>query len=179
MTADTPIPTVAVNCTGCGACVAACARHALSLSGEAPGQHGRKRAVIDAQRCNGCGQCVPACPRDALTFAPTEAAGNLLGSIPGILPEELVDTLSRSEHVRIERIVSHGHVSPAGFWYDQAEREFVLLVDGRARLAFADGTPDVDLAPGDWLAIPAHKKHRVEWTDPVQESVWLAVFYRP
>lgn len=102
---------------------------------------------------------------------------NLFAHIPQHLPDELVETLARSSQVRIERIVSRGHASPAGFWYDQAEHEFVVLLSGCARLAFADGTPDVDLAPGDWLAIPAHKKHRVEWIDPVQESVWLAVFY--
>lgn len=102
---------------------------------------------------------------------------NLLSNLPADLPDELIETLARSAHVRIERIVSRGHASPPGFWYDQEQNEFVVLVSGRARLAFADGTPAIDLAPGDWLDIPAHKKHRVEWTDPVRETVWLAVFY--
>ena len=101
---------------------------------------------------------------------------NLLSPLPANLPEELVETLCQSPDVRIERIVSRGHVSPPDFWYDQEQHEFVLLVSGRARLAFADGTT-VELHPGDWLDIPAHKKHRVEWTDPVRDSVWLAVFY--
>ena len=70
------------------------------------------------------------------------------------------------------------HASPEGFWYDQEWHEFVLLLSGRAQVAFADGTLPVDLAPGDWLDIPAHRKHRVEWTDPKQNSVWLAVHYR-
>ena len=104
---------------------------------------------------------------------------NLLSNLPADLPEELVETLARSAHVCIERIVSRGHASPPGFWYDQEQNEFVVLVSGRARLAFTDGTPAIDLAPGDWLDIPAHKKHRVEWTDPVEETVWLAVFYCP
>lgn len=98
--------------------------------------------------------------------------------IPAQLPAELMETLARSEHVRIERIVSRGHVSPPGFWYDQEWHEFVLLVSGRARLAFADAPLDTELAPGDWLAIPAHARHRVEWTDPEQDTVWLAVHYR-
>lgn len=103
--------------------------------------------------------------------------GNLLHKIPADLPEELVETLCRSAYVRIERIVSRGHVSPPDCWYDQAQNEFVLLVAGRARLEFADGTPPVNLGPGDWLEIPAHKKHRVEWTDPAQDTVWLAMYY--
>lgn len=103
---------------------------------------------------------------------------SLFRQIPADLPEEMVESLCRAEHVRIERIVSRGHVSPPGFWYDQDQNEFVLLVSGRARLAFADGTPPVDLGPGDWLDLPAHRKHRVEWTNPEMDTIWLAVFYR-
>ena len=77
---------------------------------------------------------------------------------------------------RIERIVSHGQVSPDGFWYDQDEAEFVLLLAGAARLRFADGEIAA-LSPGDCLEIAAHRRHRVEWTDPDQPTVWLAVFY--
>jgi cupin 2 domain-containing protein len=105
-------------------------------------------------------------------------ASNLFRQIPAALPNELVETLSRSEHVRIERIVSRGQASPVGFWYDQEWHEFVLVVSGRARLSFADGTPPIDLETGDWLDIRAHCKHRVEWTDPEQDTVWLAVHYR-
>lgn len=103
---------------------------------------------------------------------------SLFRQIPADLPEEMVESLCRAEHVRIERIVSRGHASPPGFWYDQEQNEFVLLVSGRARLAFADGTPPVDLGPGDWLDLPAHRKHRVEWTNPEMDTIWLAVFYR-
>lgn len=103
---------------------------------------------------------------------------NLLSPLPASLPEELVETLCRSHDVRIERIVSRGHASPDDFWYDQQWHEFVLLVSGRARLAFADGAATVNLAPGDWLDIRAHRKHRVAWTDPDLDTVWLAVHYR-
>lgn len=102
----------------------------------------------------------------------------LFQQIPVDLPEELVETLCQSGDMRIERIVSRGHASPPGFWYDQEQHEFVLLVSGRARLAYADGTPPVDLGPGDWLVIPARRKHRVAWTDPELDTIWLAVFYR-
>jgi len=103
---------------------------------------------------------------------------NLFQQLPAELPEELVETLCQAEHVRIERLVSRGHTSPPGFWYDQEWHEFVLLVSGQAHLAFADGTSPAKLHPGDWLDIKAHVRHRVEWTDPAQDTIWLAVHYR-
>lgn len=102
---------------------------------------------------------------------------NLLAGIPARLDEELVEVLARSDEVRIERIVSRGHASPEGFWYDQQGPELVVLVAGSARLAFEDGEA-VSLAPGDWLVIPAHRRHRVERTAADGDTVWLAVHYR-
>jgi cupin 2 domain-containing protein len=101
---------------------------------------------------------------------------NLFARIPDDLPAELFETLVEGDAVRIERIVSRGHVTPAGQWYDQERHEWVLLLRGAARLAFADGR-EVALAPGDWLVIPARYRHRVAWTDPQQDTVWLAVHY--
>jgi cupin 2 domain-containing protein len=101
---------------------------------------------------------------------------NLFLDIPSDLPAELFDILVESDAVRIERIVSRGHVTPAGQWYDQDRHEWVLLLQGAARLAFADGR-EVAMAPGDWLEIPARQRHRVAWTDPGQDTVWLAVHY--
>ena len=100
---------------------------------------------------------------------------NLLSCLPVTVPNELKETLVQAKHVRIERIVSNGHASPAGFWYDQAENEWVLVVQGAARLQFEDET--AELRPGDWINIPAHRKHRVEWTTPDEPTIWLAVFY--
>ncbi len=82
------------------------------------------------------------------------------------------------DRVRIERIVSLGHETPAGTWYDQETHEWVVLLSGRARLRFDDPPEIVVLAPGDHVHIPAHRRHRVEWTDPAEPSVWLAVHYR-
>ncbi len=101
---------------------------------------------------------------------------NLFAAIPASLPEEFVTTLLKSPQVRIERIVSHGQASPDGFWYDQDEHEWVLLVQGAARLAF-EGEVRA-LARGDFVNIPAHVKHRVEWTAPEETTIWLAVFYK-
>jgi cupin 2 domain-containing protein len=101
---------------------------------------------------------------------------NLFTEIPADLPEELFQTLLSTSNFRIERIVSHGHASPEGFWYDQETHEWVLLLAGAARLAF-EGEEPIDLRPGAFVNIPAHKRHRVEWTDPTQPTVWLAIHY--
>lgn len=95
--------------------------------------------------------------------------------LPDARAAEMVELLAVAGPVRIERIVSHGQASPEGFWYDQEQAEWVMVVQGAARLVFADG--EVALAAGDWLTIPAHCRHRVAWTAPAQDTVWLAVFY--
>jgi len=102
---------------------------------------------------------------------------NLLRDLPVATAGEIVQLLASGEAVRIERIVSHGQASPADFWYDQAEAEFVVVMTGAARLRFADGE-SVSLGPGDCVDIAAHRRHRVEWTDPQIPTVWFAVFYR-
>lgn len=93
------------------------------------------------------------------------------------MDSERAEELIRTESLRVERIVSHGHASPPGFWYDQKEREWVMLLSGRARLRFEGDGATIDLKPGDWVNIPAHAKHRVEWTQPGADSIWLAIFY--
>lgn len=103
---------------------------------------------------------------------------NLVSDLPASRAGEIVDTLVSGGNLRIERIVSQGEASPDGFWYDQDEAEFVVLLAGAARLRFADGEVR-PLEPGDWVDIPAHRRHRVDWTDPAQPTVWLAVFYTP
>lgn len=104
-------------------------------------------------------------------------SANLFQNIPQQLPEEIAETLASAAQVRIERIVSRGHCSPPGFWYDQAQHEWVLLLQGGASLRFADQDEAVRLAPGDYVNIPAHARHRVESTDAHTDTVWLAVFY--
>lgn len=101
---------------------------------------------------------------------------NLFASIPLSQAAEQFDELVGGQDVRIERIVSYGHASPAQGWYDQPQHEWVVVLQGRAVLAFEQGD-DVALAPGDHLTIPAHCRHRVAWTAPQQATVWLAVHY--
>ena len=103
---------------------------------------------------------------------------NLFENLPAPGAAESFEELACSNHVHIERIVSHGHASPTAGWYDQARDEFVVLLRGAARLEFDDGSA-VRLAPGDWLEIPAHRRHRVAWTEPDTDTVWLAVHHGP
>jgi cupin 2 domain-containing protein len=102
---------------------------------------------------------------------------NLLADIPPTLPDELVEVLAATGAVRIERIVSMGQASPQGFWYDQETDEFVLLLRGAARLQFEGDDHLVAMEAGDCLTIAAHCRHRVEWTDPIQPTIWLAVHW--
>ena len=105
--------------------------------------------------------------------------GNLFAGLPrAALAEEMVAELLATPDIRIERIVSTGQASPADQWYDQEWNEWVVLLRGSARLLFADEAEPRSLSPGDYLNIPAHRRHRVLWTDPQQATVWLAIHYR-
>lgn len=104
-------------------------------------------------------------------------SGNLFKSIPGDLDEEIFTVLMESASVKIERIVSTGQSSPPSGWYDQEENEWVVVLEGEAVLAFPE-TEDIHLKAGDYINIPAHQKHRVSWTKPNINTVWLAVFYK-
>ena len=103
------------------------------------------------------------------------ADGNIFSDIAARGADEQVTELLASPHVRIERIVSRGHASPPDFWYDQDRTEWVLVLDGAAALRFEGEDGARMLQRGDYLLIPAHARHRVEWTDPAQATVWLAV----
>jgi cupin 2 domain-containing protein len=107
----------------------------------------------------------------------TPRAGRLFARIRKRASDEQIELLAHSGAVRIERIVSTGQASPPGFWYDQERPEFVVLLAGRARLRLEGERAARRLAPGDWIDIPAHARHRVEWTDPATPTVWLAVHY--
>jgi cupin 2 domain-containing protein len=104
---------------------------------------------------------------------------NLYRNIPDRLPEELFETLLQNGFFKLERIVSRGHATAAGEWYDQAKAEWVLLLKGRAGLRLADRKDPIVLEPGDHLLLPPHCRHRVEWTDSENETVWLALHYEP
>lgn len=166
------------------------ARHSETLEEhvvyrQAYGDHGlwvRPRAMFQEMVTAAGGRSVPRFAMQASTADSSNApgndqgeSGNLLEQLPATLPQELVQTLLTADGVRIERIVSHGHTSPQDFWYDQSDDEWVLILSGAAQLQFEGGT--VTLKPGDYLNIPAHRKHRVAWTTPDEPTIWLAVWY--
>ncbi|MCG8291515.1 cupin domain-containing protein [Pseudomonas entomophila] len=106
-------------------------------------------------------------------------AANLFTTLPALDPQaaEQFDELLRRPGLRIERIVSSGQASPSDFWYDQAEGEWVVLLSGSAGLRLENEPEARVLRPGDYLHIPPHCRHRVEWTEAGVATVWLAVFY--
>lgn len=108
---------------------------------------------------------------------PLGSHGNLLREIGDRAAGEAFETLLERPGLRIERIVSRGHASPPGFWYEQERGEWVAVIQGRARLAFDDGREPLDMAPGTWIDLPAGCRHRVEWTQPDGPTIWLAVHY--
>jgi cupin 2 domain-containing protein len=101
---------------------------------------------------------------------------HLLASLPSARDAEVSETLVTGRGIRFERIVSHGQATPEGFWYDQENAEWVMVLTGRTRLTIAGEAEDRVLGPGDAVFLPAHCRHRVAWTDPDHPTVWLALF---
>lgn len=104
-----------------------------------------------------------------------DETGNLFARPSAEADEEMLTELAASGGARIERIVSTGQASPPGFWYDQEQHEWVVLLRGEAALRFQDESSPRELRPGDWVWIEAHRRHRVERTSAREPTVWLAV----
>lgn len=102
---------------------------------------------------------------------------NIFSDLPENVPEELFETLAESGPVRIERIISQGHVTADSEWYDQERDEWVVLLSGGAAILFEGDEAPQRLEPGDFVLIPAHRRHRVVWTDQQVKSIWLAVHF--
>ncbi|MBE0662281.1 MAG: cupin domain-containing protein [Bacteroidales bacterium] len=88
--------------------------------------------------------------------------------------KEMFEILLSGNNFKVERIVSTGHITPEGKWYDQQLDEWVLLIQGQARLEF-DNNEIIELIPGDYLMIPAHTRHRVAFTSTEPKCIWLAI----
>jgi len=101
---------------------------------------------------------------------------NLFESIPQNLEQEVFEILAENEKVKIERIISKGHTSPDTGWYEQEQNEWIIVLRGEAIISF-DGGEEKTLKVGDYLNIVAFTKHKVKWTDPNIETIWLAVHY--
>ncbi|MGJ0486259.1 MAG: cupin domain-containing protein [Methylomicrobium sp.] len=104
--------------------------------------------------------------------------GNIFSGLPEQLPNELFEQILKHGGIEIERIISKGHITPEGQWYDQDWDEWVLLLQGQAILVYQNEKEPIHLKPGDYMLIPAQRRHRVEWTDPAIETVWLAIHWR-
>jgi cupin 2 domain-containing protein len=106
-------------------------------------------------------------------------AGNIFVNITasGSGESEDIKELLARPGLKIERIVSHGQVSPPGFWFDQMQDEWVILLAGSSKLRFEDEAEARLLAAGDYVFIPAKKRHRIDWTSETDPTVWLAVHF--
>ena len=103
---------------------------------------------------------------------------NLFACLPrSTLENEQVCELLARPGLRSERIVSNGQASPEGFWYDQPDGEWVTLLQGESLLRFADEPEARRLRAGDFVNIAPRRRHRVDWTDPEQPTIWLAIHY--
>ena len=103
------------------------------------------------------------------------AMRNLFDGLPDVRLAEKIEVLHQRGDVRVERIVSLGQVTPPGEWFDQPQAEWVIVLRGAAELLFEGDAAPIRFAPGDHVLIAPHRRHRVTWTDPLTETVWLAV----
>jgi cupin 2 domain-containing protein len=98
---------------------------------------------------------------------------NIFQNIAKYSQEEIFDIIIKNKKIKIERIISFGQITPIDYWYDQSEDEFVLIIEGNAKIEYIDRTI-YELKKGDYLYIKAHTKHRVIFT--ANPTIWLAVF---
>jgi len=106
-----------------------------------------------------------------------EKIKNIFSNIPASLPNEVFEDIISTENFLIEKIISRGHTTPKGKWYDQDKNEFVLVLKGNAELRFEKNNELIKMKGGDYINIPARVRHRVEKTDSKEETIWLTVLY--
>lgn len=103
---------------------------------------------------------------------------NIFSGIPDHIEDEISQTVLKRKAFKLERVVSAGHVTPEGEWYDQDTDEWVMVLSGSAKLLFQDKKKVLRMNAGDYIHIPPHKRHRVEWTHPGEKTVWLALHFK-
>ncbi len=101
---------------------------------------------------------------------------NIFSEIPKDLPEELIETLEKKDNIKIERIISKGHITKKERWYDQDKNEFVLVIKGNSIILFEDNE-EIKMTEGDYIIIPKRIKHKVIYTDKNKDTIWLTIFY--
>lgn len=104
-------------------------------------------------------------------------SNNIFSNIPDSITQEIFETLLQTHHLKLERIVSSGQATPPGEWYNQDTDEWIILLSGSAGLLFEGDEEVYVINPGDYIHIPMHERHRVEWTDANEKTIWLALHY--
>jgi cupin 2 domain-containing protein len=107
-----------------------------------------------------------------------EIMKNVFADIPDTIPEEIFETIIEADSFRLERIVSDGQLTAEDEWYDEDENEWFILLKGSAGLLLEGDKEPLVLKPGDYLNLPAHRKHKVLWTDADEKTIWLALHYK-
>jgi len=102
---------------------------------------------------------------------------NIFKNLPGDKSEEIFEDIIVKSGFKLERIVSNGQSTAEGQWYDQKRDEWIVLLSGAAELLFEGDSETLKMTPGDYILIPAGKKHRVVSTDSTKTSVWIALHY--
>lgn len=105
----------------------------------------------------------------------TLKTGNVFSDVPKEIPKEIFEDLLSRPPLRLQKIVSAGQSTPPGEWYKSNTDEWVILLSGGAKLFYEGDTNVRNMQPGDYVLIPAHLRHRVEWTHPVENTIWLAL----
>ena len=100
---------------------------------------------------------------------------NIFSGLPAAKKREDFKVLLKGKGLKIERIVSRGQATPEGKWLCSKAAEWVIVLRGRARLLFKESCKKLDLKTGDYVFIPGHTCHRVDWTHPRKKTVWLAI----
>ena len=104
------------------------------------------------------------------------AKNNIYAKIPSNIPKELTAILSKTKNIKIEKIISKGHITEQNKWYNQSKNEFVLILQGAGKILFED-KKIITLKKGDYIIIPKKTKHKVVYTSKNPKTIWLAVFY--
>lgn len=104
-------------------------------------------------------------------------SGSMFSSVAEPGRDEMFEDILKKENVRIERIISRGHSTQQGEWYDQPRDEWVLLLQGKAAVLVEGEDRARVLKPGDYIHLPARIRHRVDWTSRDETCIWLAVHF--
>jgi cupin 2 domain-containing protein len=91
---------------------------------------------------------------------------------------ETFEALLARPGILIERIISHGDVTPHDQPHVQPHDEWVMVLSGAARLRI-EGCAEQRLSPGDHMLVEGGKRHWVTFTSPNEPTVWLAVHLQP